>query len=406
MLSTLEDVTTVDIAHRSTKTGEAVRVTVIAEPTDTPGLVVTPDTRGGRLTGFWNITHAGSGLVIPIEQLGGSDIYTARRVADELGTIGVDWTGDQDAIAAAMKVDGMGEKLKAAIKRGRYPEPEAGTTEAETTAESLAKLVAEYTLGRATEVWEIMKRRNRDDADGTAIDALNTAALLHGYGMVSLLRAFRNVDQAAADDAARDIMGAWEDGGSVHEFIADWAGEYGIPPASPASIERTPDHIKAAWTAKLAEPLPYSGETFEQLRHAIARGAYRGQVRFSEMAAELADADDSPWPPEKVAANLVAHGCSFYGWALLSVLSLLGKEFPALARRAAALVDDIGANGGCPHADDIPYPPTGEPTDATAGRAGEIVLTEKNTQEPCGTCSSTAGGCPECQPIRETDQPR
>ncbi len=372
MLIAQEDRTVVGITLRPTPDAEPRTVQVLAGPTPTPGLVITPAVAACGFTGDWTITHVASGLIVPVNNRG-LPIYAARRIATELGAIGVDWTADIASIGEQMK--GKGAEFARACKRGRYPEPPAADadvtredgpapyphSEAQATADAVARVITEYTLDRCAAMWDAMKRRSKDDPDGTAIDALNTAALLHGYGLVAVLRKFHDVDPDAADAAARGLWSAWEDGGTVHEMTADYANEYGIPAANPARRDLIPEHVERAWTAKLAEPLPYTGSTFEQLRQTIARTAYRGEKRFGELSDDMMRSEDKgAWP--HVNEHLVAHGCTFYGWALLSILSLLGKEYPALARRVAVLVDDIGANGGCPHAEDIPYPPTSEPT--------------------------------------------
>lgn len=389
-----EDRTTVGIMIRPEQGAEPQTVQVIAEPTDTPGLVITPAVAACRLTGDWTITHSGSGLTVPVNNRG-LDIYSARRVAVELGGIGVDWTADVADVGEQMK--GKSEDFAAACKRGRYPQPPADGadvkredgpapyphSEAQATADALARVIAEYTLARCAAMWDSMKRRSKDDADGTAIDALNTAALLHGYGLVTVLRKFHDADPQAADDAARDLWSAWEDGGTVHEMTADYANEYGIPAANPSSRDLIPEHVERAWTAKLAEPLPYSGETFAALRRSIAQIAYRGQQRYGDLTDLMVAAPDRG-ASLKAGEHLVAHGCSFYGWALLSVLSMLGQEFPALAHRAALLVDDIGCNGGAPYTDDLPYPPPGAPAGEPAyGPNGALTLTE-NREQPAG----------------------
>lgn len=396
MLIAQEDRTTVGIMIRPNRDAEPQTVQVLAEPTDTPGLVITPAVAACRLTGDWTLTHAGSGLTVPVNNRG-LDLYSARRVAGELGTIGVDWTADVETIGEQMK--GKGEEVAAACKRGRYPQPPADGddvkredgpapyphSEAQATADALARVITEYTLARCAAMWDAMKRRSKDDPDGVAIDALNTASLLHGYSLVAVLRKFHDVDPEAADDAARDLWSAWEDGGTVHELTADWANQYGIPAATPSTRDLIPEHVERTWSGKLAEPLPYSGETFESLRRSIAQLAYRGQQAHDRLINDSVSNDQGePLPADKSGELLIAHGCSFYGWALLSVLSMLGQEFPALARRAALLVDDIGCNGGAPYTDDLPYPPPGAPAGEPAGGPNSALTLTENREQTAG----------------------
>jgi hypothetical protein len=65
-----------------------------AEPTSTPGLVITPDWLGTRWTGRYVVVHAASGVVVPYTTL---PLIYAREVAAQLGQHSVDWTDPVDA---------------------------------------------------------------------------------------------------------------------------------------------------------------------------------------------------------------------------------------------------------------------------------------------------------------------
>lgn len=69
---------------------------------------------------------------------------------------------------------------------------------------------------------------SRDDADGRELFVLNIKSIITYYGIAALLRAFREAAPEAADQAARDLWYAWEDGGTPAEFLDEWAQEYGI----------------------------------------------------------------------------------------------------------------------------------------------------------------------------------
>lgn len=55
-------------------------ITVLAEPTNTPGLAVTPELVYGRLSGNWMVTHTASGYTLPVDKA-----RQARAVAAALG---------------------------------------------------------------------------------------------------------------------------------------------------------------------------------------------------------------------------------------------------------------------------------------------------------------------------------
>ncbi len=213
------------------------KVAVVAEPTRTPGLVVTPMLRNGGLSGSWALTHAASGLAIPLGW-DADDIDLARRTADALGATPVDWTGDVDSIR--MQVAEHQEAVTAARRTAEYPPavpdrddavPGEGpapypNTEAQATADAIARGLVRSVQHRCAEVWKLIKR---EDDDGRAIYFQNSAALVAEWGLASVLRAFAKADPQAADHAARQIWLAWEAGDTVHELTYDWAREYGLP---------------------------------------------------------------------------------------------------------------------------------------------------------------------------------
>jgi hypothetical protein len=99
MTTTEPAVTTVTITLQSRVHGnDAPTVTVLANLTPTPGLVVTPQISQHGMTGRWEVTHARSGTAVPIGDDGRVDIDTAYRIAVALGTVPVDWTADRDTV--------------------------------------------------------------------------------------------------------------------------------------------------------------------------------------------------------------------------------------------------------------------------------------------------------------------
>lgn len=94
-------------------------------------------------------------------------------------------------------------------------------------------------------------------------------------------------------------------------------------------------------TNPLTAELMYGG-TVRDLQLQIARSAQRGETVFGRVLVESA----TPMTKPESELSLMAHVASFHGWALVALLSMLSAKDPALANKAANIVQDIGANGG------------------------------------------------------------
>jgi hypothetical protein len=75
------------------------------------------------------------------------------------------------------------------------------------------------------------------------VDAHLLGALLGrhsaGYGLIYLLAVLHRVDPAAADRAARNLVGAWEDGCSIDEWMFQWRNE--LAEGVPLTLHEFPD---------------------------------------------------------------------------------------------------------------------------------------------------------------------
>lgn len=230
--------TTANVVLRSQTTGEDRLVVVLAEPTKVPGLVVTPEVAGDRMTGSFMVTHAASGRRLPITWWPGADIEQARRAADALAGIPVDWTADRESVAK--QCAGHMEAIREAIHDAEYAPPAADgpdapmgegpapypRTEAQATAEALARHITLQMQYRTRDSWELIRR---DDPDGRRIYREHACALVAEWALVSVLRELARVDPMAADHAARTVWLGWESGDTPHEETYDWAREYGLP---------------------------------------------------------------------------------------------------------------------------------------------------------------------------------
>jgi hypothetical protein len=372
-----------------TRTGETI--TVIAQSTNTPGLVVTPQlgdsVHGGRgFTGYWGVTHATSGTTLPVPRSHfGLDVHTAVRVGDALGETGVDWTVGHDELVGLLQDTELLAAVRAAVKRGMFP-VSTGQWDGDkavgpggypdkfeqATARQMAGYYTRRGLQRFANNWELM-RYDRKDPQARSIYVHNLEAMFAEYAAVHLLRAFAAVDTEAADAAARDLWEALTAGDGLGEWLAEWGTEYGVPvpEADPAAVGvNLPDPV--SYDQVMATKLLYQDSgTIGSMRQVIAKTAARGQGVYGRIADRIvAGAHSQKYvdlTDDDRERHLLAHGTSFYGWSLVALLGWLAKEYPHLAVVAGRMVDDIGTNGGNDYCEDInlsdgeepePAPPT------------------------------------------------
>ena len=107
--------------------------------------------------------------------------------------------------------------------------------EDDATADSLARHFA--VIAKAEE--HLLKNRPSGD-DKTALGRWydDAGRMCADYAVVRLLRDFMRVAPAAADKAARSLVGDWEDGEVLPMNLWDWLQGYGI---SPEAVERFAD---------------------------------------------------------------------------------------------------------------------------------------------------------------------
>jgi hypothetical protein len=91
------------------------------------------------------------------------------------------------------------------------------------------------------------------------------------------------------------------------------------------------------------QALPHGG-TVRDLRLSIAKLAQRGNEVFERT---VLSSPPGPFDPATRELNLMAHGATFHGWALASVLRLIEVEYgDKAAWNAAAMVQMIAMDGG------------------------------------------------------------
>jgi hypothetical protein len=372
-------------------TPTGLTLTILAQPTKTPGLYVTPQIGDNRdstpgLTGYWEVTHGPSGLALPVDgRRSCLDIHTAVRVADALADTGVDWTADREQLIELLKGGDLIVKVRDAIKRGKYP-PTDGRWDGDgdkpvspgdypNTAEQAgaSQMASAYTasaLQRYADTWELIKY-DRDDEDGRRLYVQNLVATLAEYGIVHLLRAFAAADPDAADAAARDLWEAHQAGDSHGEWLFEWGREYGVktPVQGDAANAGATLPEQLSYERVMATSLAYPDHgTVGTLRQELGRYAALHNKKFSAICDQMRQREPGhKATPEENNEFYRAHSGAMAGWGLVAVLGWLAKEFPQIAIRAARMVDDVGTNGGNGYCEDInlgdgeepePAPPT------------------------------------------------
>lgn len=117
-------------------------------------------------------------------------------------------------------------------------------------------------------------------------------------------------------------------------------------------------------TTTTDRPLPY-GMTVAEVRQMIAKHAQYGEAAFLRI---LNDVPPGQQPKvtgalegDELEHTLLGHYASHYGWSVVALLRWLGEEYgPEAAWRAAAIVQDLGENGGNHLVEDIPMRPTND----------------------------------------------
>lgn len=373
-------ITTIGVRLQS-RDGTEETVSVTAEPTPATGLFIVPEISGGELTGHFTLTHGASGLRMPADLGGGGllrgafcpeELNVARRVGKELATTPVDWTLDRDRVVA--QVQEHSATVLDAVRRAKLPPAEATDsdgdvetgpapyprTEAQVTAATLARHLTRGMQYRTAATWKLIGAAKPNNKAGMDLYMGNLHALIAEYGLVYLLREIAKLDQDVADKLARDIWNAWEDGGSVHEFTGEWAAYYELPEITDDGDGPPPEMpARPVGFRMLTEPgkLPYFEGSVNDLRRVIAFTAYTAEQRYGDLV-DAGRTLGTPWPEEHVRDTLIANSAAHFGWTLVALLRRLSEINPDLARQCAAMLDDIGVNGGNDLMDDLPTPPT------------------------------------------------
>lgn len=115
------------------------------------------------------------------------------------------------------------------------------------TAESLVKALAVRAHARQRLVHEMDFGSTEQSRRAYA---MTIGTIVSEYGVVELLTRLSRLDPEAADAAARDLWGDWEDGQAVAVGLWQYVAAYGI---DPEQVSRVAEKRRAEHAAKNAE---------------------------------------------------------------------------------------------------------------------------------------------------------
>lgn len=194
-----------------------------------PALQKLPDGTVGIIDYGQSLTHIPTGRAVTFD--GWMDL---RRYAEMLEQLPIDWstittlTTDQRQLI----VRARDEYLAARGADASWPWPAWAGDETQPALSLLATRL-DFALDhndRYVAIRDIEKQAATVDSAlgatvGNALLAGSSAEYIHNYGLIYLLGVLHRVDPAAADLAARELVGAWEDGSSMSEWIYQWRSE-------------------------------------------------------------------------------------------------------------------------------------------------------------------------------------
>ncbi|WP_063046265.1 hypothetical protein [Nocardia pseudovaccinii] len=156
------------------------------------------------------LTHASE---LTEEQAKQAKAVSDRLIAeDDTSWPWPEWAGDKSQPALSL----LTERLDFALKfTQRYDFVTTVTNSLRTDHPELARIVDTHLLG--------------------SLIASHSA----GYGLIYLLSVLQRIDPTAADRAARNLVGAWEDGSSMDEWMYQWRKE--IAEGVPLTLHEFPD---------------------------------------------------------------------------------------------------------------------------------------------------------------------
>lgn len=239
---------TTQAIHVGRESGQYVTVTVTAEPTACPHLVITPavrDTKDDRvtLTGGLALTHTLTGRRVA----GSTNTARLHTLAGQLASLDWNFTAAdhlythpdmRDAAIVIIRDWQMTE----AFDGPAYTLDDDADTRAARAADPAGTLLGEqldWWIRHAEGYWDGLDWGNPDHQ---RIRAAEIGTSCQGYSTIYLLAVLRAVDPNVADIAARTLIGALDAGDGLGEWVNQWRQElaegqpltlHGIPTRDP-----------------------------------------------------------------------------------------------------------------------------------------------------------------------------
>ncbi|MDV6267048.1 hypothetical protein [Rhodococcus globerulus] len=200
-------------------------ITITGETTSSPHFAITPairrDQRGTYLGWGTSVTHIPTGLTLPT---GGAD---KRKTVEAIKDL-IDWSSQTPLADPADKKLITGA-VRALVKAEDDPWPEWAGDETTPALSLLAGQLEDATgnydkrRDARTEIVTAVAELDEDLAKKVraALDATIIGFQVQTYGLTWLLAVLMQLDPTIADQAARGLVTAWEDG-ALDEHIYEW----------------------------------------------------------------------------------------------------------------------------------------------------------------------------------------
>ncbi|MGA5542725.1 hypothetical protein ACPCIR_12810 [Mycobacterium sp. NPDC051198] len=229
--------------------GLDLQIDLLGEPTVCPHLVITPgiaSDKDGRVyfSGGVTLTHTGTGRGLA------SDMYSyqlhqlAQKLTDELPEFNWNFTdinhlhthtAERDAAAAIIRDWQMADVNRRPVRLYGDDDAKAAARESDPAA---------TLLGENLEWWiehskNYMDGLDWDNPDHQRARAAEINSSVNGYAFIYLLAVLQRIDPKVADLAARDLVGNFDAGDSLGEWVWQWREEFAE--GKPLSLRGIPD---------------------------------------------------------------------------------------------------------------------------------------------------------------------
>ncbi|MEN4399991.1 hypothetical protein [Mycolicibacterium conceptionense] len=224
-------------------------VELAAEPTACPHLVVTPgiaSDEDGRVyfRGGVTLTHTGTGRALASDMHSYRLHQLAQKLTDELPEFDWNFTDTNHLYAHPDKRDAAGAVIREWQMADAYRGPVRLYGDDDAKAAARESDPAATLLGENLEWWiehskNYMEELDWDNPDHQRARVAEISVSVNGYAFIYLLAVLQRVDPTVADIAARDLVGQFDAGDSLGEWVWQWREEFAE--GKPLSLRGIPD---------------------------------------------------------------------------------------------------------------------------------------------------------------------